>query len=406
MKSYAFSKVFGVIILTTIATACTSIAGDDAAAGAALTEDPSVAKLRSLSGYDGLPTNDKDVLERLVGQPLNTISEKARERVDALSRDAVFPTLSHEQQQKELLALEAPLQDQMPYAQASGAFIMPVETVTFELGTPRLSTRIGAAPPKNDVELAAKAVKLLDPNAQHTAEDLIGPGDFQDLSEACAEYTVRFREGDTLAITAPLINGATPDPKASFEGAADEDSAGEPLVAPSVEFVAQALSALPTANRRVLDQVDIHQKRSPQDKAFAIAQHRPSLRAAGVAMVYPIGVIGVFPRLKSQPYDAVDLPQTFAHEGGHVWTYKRGTLNPDTTEWKAWKAAIAADRLRPSWYASLNFLEDSAESVLLFTAAANLPDRKRARAFYAEFRAMFPSRASVIEAYFPGFTPP
>jgi hypothetical protein len=400
------------VLTAILASACSTRAddaGSDSANVTSAEEAPAVQTLHSMPAFAKLEAADKTALETLVRQPLNTVSKKARERLDALAKDSSFQALSISEQTKKLLALEAPLQTDVPYAQASGAFLMPLgdSDPSPSIGEPRITTRFGAPPPKDDAKFAAKFVAVLSPGP-HAPETLIGADDLQDLPEPCAEYTVTFKEGDTVKVTAALVDGAAPDIAKDRLSPPDEDSAGQELQAPSVTFVARALAAIPVANRKILGQVDIHAKRNPQDKAAALAQGRkPSeVRAAGIAMVHPIGAIGIFPRKKSEPYDPVDLPQTLTHEGGHVWTYKRASLNPDTAQWKEWQEAIAADRLHVSWYSSLNFLEDSAETVLGLSAAAHLQDRQKAKAFYAEFKAMFPHRAAVIERYYPGFTPP
>jgi hypothetical protein len=406
------TTILRIAVLTAVlAPACTAAdeTESNSANVTAAEEPPAVQTLRGLSAFQKLEAADRTALETLVRQPLNTVSKKARERLDALVADPGFPSLSIGEQTKKLIALEAPLPTDVPYAQASGAFLMPLgdNDPTPSISLPRLTTRFGAPPPKDDTKFAAKFVAVLSPGP-HSPEMLIGADDLQDLPEPCAEYTVTFREGDSVTVTATLVDGAAPDIAKDRLSPPDEDSGGEELQAPSVTFVARALAAIPVANRKILGQVDIHAKRNPQDKAAALAQGRsPSeVRAAGIAMVHPIGAIGIFPRKKSAPYDPVDLPQTLVHEGGHVWTYKRATLNPDTPQWKEWQAAIAADRLHASWYSSLNFLEDSAETVLAMTAAAHLPDRQKAKAFYAEWKAMFPQRVAVVERYYPGFTPP
>ena len=110
------------------------------------------------------------------------------------------------------------------------------------------------------------------------------------------------------------------------------------------------------------------------------------------AMVHPVGVFAIFPFPAGRTIES--MPDTIVHESGHVMTFQRFSLDPSSPAWIAWRKAMADDRLAPSTYAS-GFLEDAAESMLVFMASKNLEAAESKLG--SDLGTLFPARRAILE---------
>jgi hypothetical protein len=363
-----------------------------------------VDALRAEESFAMLDAPQQDALERLVEQPLNVLSKAARIELTRLIESADYQALSLAEQAEMLWGLtrlpqdyanpnpDGTFQGVLPKLAQLVAAIAP-EDSEVELGEPVISTRVGAPPPLDEEVMLQKLALLLDPSARPGPDDLIGAEDFEDAPEECAEFPLLVN-GEEFLVTAPLVDGAPPDPAVRPEPPADEE--GVPLMVHSVEDTATAMGRLPAANRALLEQIDLHERRNPMDAVYAVLYQRDDFRAYMSALIYPIGVAGVFP----QAGEVAEIDyNTLAHESGHVWTFQQWSLDTSTEGWREWIAAMQSDLLAVSTYADSSFLEDSAEMVLLISAVRSMGAEGEALA--EEFRALFPARWEILERDFP-----
>lgn len=373
-------------------------AGDDGEAAIEL--------LRSEEAFAELDPSRQDALERLVRPPLNVLSKNARTELDRLLDDPDYRALPVAEQAERLWGLaHLPVDIASPNPDGTypgvlpplAQFVVPLASASrpMELGQPVVSTRVGAPPPRDPEALLAKMAVLLDPAARPGPEDLIGPEDYEDAPEDCAEFPI-IVDGESFLITAPLDGGLPPDPAQRGQFDADKGSGGMPLVGHSVQEVAEAVAQLPAANRALLQQVDLHAHRNPMDLLYATLYGRADFRAYMSALIHPIGTIGVFPQPGLE--QATD-PNTLAHESGHVWTFLEFGLDPSSDGWREWLAAAQADQLAVSSYADSSFLEDTAEMVLLISAVRSMGAEGEALA--EELRSLFPQRWAILERELP-----
>lgn len=362
------------------------------------------AALEELPGFALLPKEQRAALGRLFQQPTNAYSRAVRrDFVTYLEKLRAAPP---EDQAKGLVQialtetdLSKPPVDGLfagawpKYAQVMVATVPATNAYT--IGKPTIGRSTGVQKAKDDAKLTAKLASVLQGKNDAGA---IAKDDFDAAVEKSALFPVTIN-GQTIVVSAPLTKDRkAPEPSAVGSYPADATSKG-PMMNHSVEDTAKALAQLPDMNRKLLTgEVVITATRSPLDGIFATLQGRQDMRAVMAASIFPIGSIGVFAQPEAQT-GPIQL-DSMVHETGHTWTYKTWGVDPTSKGWTAWRAAIAADGIYPSWYASVAFIEDAAESVLMYVAARSTGDA--GAALRAELEALYPNRWAILAKELPG----
>lgn len=165
-------------------------------------------------------------------------------------------------------------------------------------------------------------------------------------------------------------------------GSSPEHGSGKPtrLFTPSVP---QIVSSLQLLDRPVLDQID---------EVVVSPIRKPGEDDARAGADTGKRIMTFFPLLQ-RPGDK-GVHATTIHEGGHAFAHsKRFYVPGEGTLTNRWKAAMEADRMRPSHYACETMGEDFAEAYLMYKLTKNTPCEDYARYFY-------PNRYQVLDEEF------
>jgi hypothetical protein len=201
------------------------------------------------------------------------------------------------------------------------------------------------------------------------------------LSDPSDAGTVAFRSGAAPGIKIAVTIGDKTIPV--YLPAPGVEIAG---FHPTIAQIADALAALPSANRALIKAVYANPGRSPDDAALSQAQGSAfvSYMTAGAD-----GVVSIYAALG--PTYPRNIDNSMVHETGHILGFKLFGNRYTDRGWDEWKTAITNDKLLPTGYARRSPGEDFSETLVLYLSSKADPIA------HEELRALFPGRFAILD---------